>query len=312
MSETTTTPSSLQEFVNQGWSDHADDAQGVMDRLPQGAALVQDAKGLPGLAGLIVHVAGEHLGRWQDGLELLARLANLDPFDASSASGQAVLRSQAVLHYCAGDTAAFESTCAQGHPVGDLPPASTRARVLAVATGALAGNKRLPEALAAFQETLELVSYGPAKDDPVVRTLAITGNNLACELEEVPNRTPEQDELLELAAQTARTFWEQAGTWSNVQVAEYRLAMTYLALGRPDDALEHANLASALCQENDASPDDWIFVHEAVARVQHAQGDTQAASAARARAAECLESVDASLQDYARETLDKLDAALAG
>lgn len=43
-----------------------------------------------------------------------------------------------------------------------------------------------------------------------------------------------------LAAQTARKFWEQAGTWLQVEKAEYRLSMTYLQAGDPGKAWQRA------------------------------------------------------------------------
>ena len=60
--------------MQQGWADHGNDPQGVYDRLAEGLALAASPGDLPALAGLIVHVAGEHLGRWADGDALLADL----------------------------------------------------------------------------------------------------------------------------------------------------------------------------------------------------------------------------------------------
>ncbi|MBL4848425.1 MAG: hypothetical protein JKY65_23130 [Planctomycetes bacterium] len=307
MTETLT----CKDFVSQGWSDHAEDSDGVMNRFPAGIALVSESSDLPGLAGLITHVAGEHLGRWADGLALLERLTGHAVCEEGSSQAQSIARSQAVLRFCEGDLPAFEAALSGGQPA-DQPEASTRARVLAVATGALAGQERLSEAVATFNEALALVKEGVSPEDPVNRALAITSNNLACELEETLDRGAEQDELLELAALSARRFWEVAGTWNNVKVAEYRLAMTYLALGRAELALEHAGKALALAEANDAGPTDRLFVHEAFARAHHAQGEGEAASAHRDKMAGYLPDADPSWGDYPKETLAKVDALLAG
>ena len=48
----------LDEFVPRGWREHGDDPQAVFDRFPDGVALVTEARHLPMLANLIVHVAG--------------------------------------------------------------------------------------------------------------------------------------------------------------------------------------------------------------------------------------------------------------
>jgi tetratricopeptide (TPR) repeat protein len=301
------TPETCKDFVGRGWRDHAEDAAGVMDRFEHGITLVAEASDLPGLAGLIAHVAGEHLGRWQDGLALLDRLATHEL--CGEAQTQAIARSQAVLRFCTGDLGGYESAWRAGHS-GEHPERSTRARVLAVATCALAGQGRLPEALATFKDTLALIETGVEASDPVNRSIAISANNLACELEEVAERTPEQDELLELAAKTARRFWEVAGTWNNVQVAEYRLCMSYLALARPEPALEHARAALELCEANQAGPTDLLFAQEALARANHALGRGSAAAAARDAMVAHLPNADPSWGDYPKQTLAKVQALL--
>ena len=51
----------LEEFVSQGWQDHANDADGVFGRFTEGVSLVSSPEHLPALSALIVHVAGEHV-----------------------------------------------------------------------------------------------------------------------------------------------------------------------------------------------------------------------------------------------------------
>tara|TARA_R110002072_G_scaffold1072_6_gene8751 strand:+ start:3623 stop:4537 length:915 start_codon:yes stop_codon:yes gene_type:complete len=296
------------DFVSQGWRDHAKDAAGVMARFEEGIALVAEAGDVPGLAGLIAHVAGEHLGRWAEGLALLERLGNHEV--CAEQERQAIARSQAVLRFCKGDLGGYESAWRAGHS-GEHPERSTRARVLAIAACALAGQARLPEALATFRDALALINTGVAATAPVNRAIAISANNLACELEEVAERTPDQDALLELAAKSARRFWEVAGTWNNVQVAEYRLCMSYLALARPEPALGHAQAALALCQANAAGPTDLLFAQEAIARANHALGRSEAAAAARDAMLGHLPNADPSWGDYPKETVAKIQALLA-
>lgn len=302
-----TGPTSCKDFVSKGWNDHAEDSAGVMARFDEGIGLVSEAGDLPGLAGLITHVAGEHLGQWAEGLELLERLAGHALCESGQA--QAIARSQAVLRFCQGDFAGYEESWRAGHS-GEHPEESTRARVVAVAACALAGQSRLPEALTALKDSLALVESGIEVADPANRAIAISANNLACELEEVAERSVDQDGLLELAALSARRFWEVAGTWKNVQVAEYRLCMTFLALGRAECALAHAKKSLELCEANGAGPTDLLFAHEAFARAHHAQGDAEAAGAARDAMAQLLPDVDPSWGDYPKETLAKVEALL--
>ena len=297
------------DFLNQGWADHAEDAAGVFARLPAGLARVdQPAEQLPGWAALVVHVAGEHLGRWDDGLALLAQAQ--PQAEAGGPAWQALQRGVATLRWCAGREAEAEAAWTAAHGESALPLASTQARVLAVAAAALAGQGALPRAQAAFAQALALVAYGPDADDPAARALAVTGNNLACELEETADRSPAQDALLERAAETARTYWAIAGGWVQVKFAEYRLAMTKLALGRPAEALDHAAAALALCDANDAAPGARFFPYEVLARARHAAGDPAGARAARDQAAAALEHVEAGDREWHAAELAKLDALL--
>lgn len=306
---TTTTTPDLDAFVSQGWTDHERDAAGVLARLPDALPLVTAPAHVATLTALLVHVAGEHLGRWQDGLALLDRVAALPVVASGSAEDQAVARGRATLLLCAGDRAGADALLSRAHPAG-LPEGSTRARVLAVAASALAGQRRIDEALDLFDEALRAADYGPTKDDPAARALAVTGNNLACALEERAGRTPAEDRLLELAARTGRRFWEVAGGWTQVERAEYRLAMTFVALGRPQDALTHARACLSVCEANGADAGERFFAHEALARAHHAAGEAASARAARARMTELQVTIDPSLTDYAREVASKVDALL--
>lgn len=295
----------IEALVRQGWADHERDPVGVLGRLAEALPRADAPAQVPALAALIVHVAGEHLGRWADGLTLLDALAGGSAHDPAAAEGKALLRSQAALLLCAGERAAAEDAMTRGHP-DDLPHASTRARVLAVAASALAGQRRTSDAAALLEEALAAAGDGLEPADPAARALAVTGNNLACALEERPDRAPDEDHLLELAARTARRFWELAGGWMEVERAEYRLAMTMLALGRPAEALTHAAACLAGCEGNQAGPDELLFAYEALARARQAAGDEAGAAAARAQVAARVDQVDPSLRDQARETLAKL------
>src|SRR5581483_5972026 len=142
---------------------------------------------------------------------------------------------------CKGDTLAQELCEEAARTGGDVPVASDKARVLAVAAAALAGQKRTKEAIRDWKLALELAQYGPKKTDPAARALAVTGNNLASALEEQADRTADERALMLEAAKAARRFWEIAGGWQEVERAEYRLCMSHLKAGEPSIALEHAS-----------------------------------------------------------------------
>lgn len=299
-------------FVQKGWADHGDAAAQVMAGFPEGIALVRGPSDAPPLAALIVHVAGEHLGRWEDGLELLDTLAAASRVAEDAEAVEKLERSRAVLHLCAGDREGYENDLRAGATGGDVPSATDRIRVLAIAASALAGQARIGEAGSWFREALALASYGPGEDDPAARALAITGNNLACSLEELPERGAEVVDLMKLAARTARKYWEIAGGWTEVERAEYRLAMTLIAAGEPEAALRHAELCKDVCLENDAAAAERFFAHEVLARARHATGDPAGARRERDAAADLVPDTGEGMREYCEGELAKLDAVLTG
>jgi tetratricopeptide (TPR) repeat protein len=291
--------------IADGWNRHAADAAGVLDSL---AAALSDSppstSAIP-LGALITHVSGEHLGRWADGEALLERVrAGVQP---GSAEDRALWRNVASLRRCAQDDAGAEAAVSQA--IGDASPeASHRARVEAVAAAAMVGQGDLPRATDGYRRACALGAELPDAD-PAIRALAVTSNNLAQALEEGP-RNPERDGLLRQAAANSRRFWEKAGTWMNVERAEYRLAMTHLVLGEPATALRHAQACLDTILANQGDGLERLFGWEAVARARLALGETEAARAALVEAEAALGDVMPDMRDYCAGELAKVRAQL--
>lgn len=309
MTDTATNAPTLEGLVQQGWQDHAKDAAGVLARLPGAIDLVKTPAHAMSLAGLVVHVAGEHLGLWDEGIRLVERIRGLALADVPAEAS--LCRSLAILHLCRGDEPTAARFLAAGR--SEHPEASDRARVLATVAAAFVGQRRIAEASAAFQSALQLAAYGPGPGDPAARALAVTGNNLAAELEERaasgPALTEAETELMVEAARCGRRFWEVAGGWREVERAEYRLALSLLAAGEVDEALGHAHTCRHIVAEHGDEPVELFFAHEALARVKKAlrqptAGDRAACAAALARA-------EAGDRGWLEGELAKLDLRLA-
>lgn len=299
------------DFIGSLWNDHAGDPAGVLRRCEEGVALLQSAGDVMALARITTHVAGEHLGLWQDGMRLLTKIRMSEVCQPGEAADKAVAQNLASLALCAGDDESAQRYTAQGLSGGAIPQESDRVRILAVAAAALAGQKRTGEAVGRFQQALSLASYGPTKDDPAARSLAITGNNLAYGLEEQAERTFAETELMILAAKTARRYWEVAGTWLEVERAEYRLAMSMIAAGRPDQAIQHAKTCLDLCEDNAAVPYEQFYGREILARAHFAAGDVVSAKIARDQAAALLPVLKDEVVQDCRSALDRLDKTLS-
>ena len=291
----------LKTFIAECWEQHATDAPAVALRLPHGLDRVSDEAGLLGLAQLAHHVYGEHLGAWADGLKYLAALGRLPAFDAHGASGSTLLRLRASLALAGGE--------------GDLRStlsASDRVRVGALAASSLSGHD-IGRATQLFQEALaEARSADLPTDDPVNRSLAVTGHNLACTLEEKVGRNAQERELMILAARASRHYWEVAGTWLETARAEYRLAMTWRQAGDLVQARSHAQLCLEIVQNQPEAPAlEHFFAWEALGVVERAAGNSTGHQRALAAAREAFARLDDSDRSWCAAELEKLAAPAA-
>jgi hypothetical protein len=290
-------------FMGQAWDDHASDAAAVAQRLPDAIALVGDEAQLNRLMHLGQHVHGEHLAEWRSGEDFVERLALLPAFVPDGASGQARRRTVAALRLAQGADGGAEATA-------DLSP-SDRIRVGAMASGHLAAHDT-GRAGRLLEEALDLAQRaGLPADDPAHRTLAVTGNHLACTLEEKAGRSAAERALMILAAQTARRHWAIAGTWLETERAEYRLANTWLLAGDLARAREHAQACLEIVAANDGAALERLFGWEALGLVERAAGNASGHAEALARAREAFAELDESDKSWCAASVDKLAAGTA-
>jgi len=300
----------LADFVNQGWADHAADAEGVFARCPAALDLVTDKADLAPLAGLVAHVAGEHLGRHDEGLALLDRLLARCPDDADTPEAKAVIRQQAALHLAAGRRLESDHLEARAR-APEQTVASNQVRVVAFAAAMLAGQGHAERAATLLDEALALAAYHPDRADPAARALAVTGNNVAQALEEKAGRSPAEDALMVRAAETGLRFWSVAGTWLETERAHYRLAMSLRKAGRLDAALEPARACLHLVEANAGDAFERFYGHEVLAVVHHARGEAGPARAHRDAAATFVPTIeDPDLKAMVDGSLAALDQVL--
>ena len=285
----------FKSFIERVWVDHADDAAAVAARLHEGLPLVSDEAQIPALAGLAHHVYGEHLGDWPAGLAFMQRLAALPACRTDGPSGQALRRSGASLSLSQGAGAELSALST-----------SDRIRVSAMAASNLAGRDTV-RALRLFQQALDEARHsGLATADPMNRALAVTGNALACTLEEKTPRSADERALMILAAQTARHHWALAGTWLEVERAEYRLAMTWLHAGDPAQARQHAQACLDIVAANDGAALERLFGWEALGLVERAAGNPAGHAHALAMARTAFAQLSADDQGWCAESIAKL------
>lgn len=252
-------------FIGQCWSDHASDTRGVADRLASSLALVESPDQLARFAGLVTHVYGEHLGEWHAGVALLQKLDESWAAKSGSAAGRPVNVGIATLRYGAGEKTSLNGLSAE-----------ERASALANAASALAGRHDATRAVEAYDQALRAVQSETRIDPRAVKALAAGGNNLAVALERMESRSPSETEAMLRAAQAARRYWKQAGTWVEEQIAFYRLARSQLQAGQPSASVQSAEHCLEICETHVAPAPDQFFAHAIVALAQRAAGNMPA------------------------------------
>lgn len=285
-------------FLDQAWTDHADDAAAVAARLitPGLGLLHQEDQVLP-LAQLAQHLHGAHLGHWAEGVAFQDLLAGHPLVAAGSTTAAAVQRFRSVLRLAGriADDRVGQST-------------SDHVRLTALAAGALAAHDAT-RAQALLQEALDGAEAGSfADNDPAVRALAITGNLIAGTLEDLATRTDAERGLMVLGAQTGRRFWARAGTWLEVERAEYRLAKTWVKAGDAAQARAHAQQCLDTVKANDGAALEVFFAWEALGVAHHAADNSAALAQAVAEAETAFSALGTGDQGWCRPSLAALQA----
>jgi hypothetical protein len=289
----------FESFFSQAWNDHALNPRGVASLLlEQGVALLGNESQLVQLMNLAHHLHGAHLCNWAEGAEVFARLQTSPFFQASGESGDVARRCLASLSLSASDD--FSLTALS---------ASDQIRVQAMAAANLAetdaqrGMRLLQLAL------LQAEHSGLPTTDPMYRALAVSGHNLAAALEEKPVLSAEEIKLMLTASQASRTYWERAGTWLQVERAEYQLAITFVKAGDLVQAEIHVRECGRIVVENDAPALERFFAFEALARVMRAAQNEAAYRGACEQAKVAFDGLDDGDRDWCAGSLDKLHQA---
>jgi hypothetical protein len=281
----------IDTFIEQAWKDHAEDSLAVAARLSEGPPLVESDDHVARLAMLAHHVLGEHLRRWGEAIEFLNALGARG---AHGEMGAATLaRCQASLRLCR--DAKYEFTA-----LGE----SDQSRAYVMAACNLAAID--PARAATLIEVAVAAASTLPNADPGVRSLAAFSNNIAGNLREHDPISALHRELMMRAAQVARTHWERAGTWREVERAEYQLSLCWLAAGDAKRAMEHAKTCDAIVQQNGDEPLEVFFAAETLALAARTLGNELAHGTAIAKAKVAFAALQPEDQNWCRTTLEKL------
>jgi hypothetical protein len=289
----------LAQWIDAAWGSHGDDAAGVATRLHSEALPLLMGQpsddDVAAVARLAHHVLGPHLAQWQAGQRLLESLAALPA--ASEATQSVLARLRASLALAAGEPGARAA----------LAPAE-RVAVAALAADNLAAHDGARAAPLLRQATVEAETLALPDNAPAIRAIAVAANNAAGTLRDLRERSPEQTAFMLDAAAVARSHWARAGTWLQVERAEYFLAHSHLAAGQAAAAQEHARACLRIVADNGSVPLEVFFGQEALALAAHAAGNATERDAAVATAAATFPRLDDADKPWCQPALDKLQA----
>lgn len=286
----------FEEFIRTAWAEHADQPDDVAERLALSLDRVELPAHVAPFAGIVTHVYGEHLARFDDGVELLESMRRLPASHGQAEALGTLSRSVAALRYASGEA----------HALDVLAP-QDRISVLANASGAILGQSDFGRAIAAYDEALRLaLKHRP--EARAQRSLAVAGNNLASSLEQKTDRSVSETEGMLRAAEAALKYWAMAGTWLETERAEYRLTRSLLQAGQAGKAVEHARRCIAICATNDAPPFERFFGEAVLAIAQRCAGDHAGFAVARKRAQALFVQVPDDEQPWCATELRELHA----
>lgn len=291
----------LDAFLKAAWQDHGDAPQDVAHRLKPACSLVEKSEQIGPFVRLLVHVYGEHLGQWPQGVAMLNTLRQHLVFAPDPAATAALQKAEATLRYAGGEVHALDAL---------EPP--LRASALAAAASAFAGRNETARAIIAFTTALQIAEQGLPADSPTVRDLAISGNNLATTLEQKPDRTPKEVIAMLLCAHAGLKYWKLAGTWLEEERAEYRLARSLLQAGQAAAAVEPAQRCVDVCLRNQAPAFELFFGYAVLGIAQRAAGQTDAYLRSQSAALAQWQQVPEADREWCKGDLNELGSTPQG
>ncbi len=280
----------FKEYIRSAWMNHAKDPRSVADDIRNNFNLMVSEEDVLKMAHLIVHVCGEHLGDWLLGLELIKKLKN----NAQIKDKPAMSRFKAILEL--GNNPNF--------PINHFSN-SDQVQIMATTASALANLGGLKNAEKFLNLSCELLPSLPS-GDPAYKSLAATSHNVAGALLELEHLSPVQTQLMIRSAVISRTNWEIAGTWVEVERAEYHLAKVFYKALKFEDGLKHAQACRDIVKSNGDVPLEKFFACEIMALAHKHLKNLTAFESFKLEMKETFSILAPEDQAWCKESLDKL------
>ncbi|MCB9892924.1 MAG: hypothetical protein H6839_00575 [Planctomycetes bacterium] len=294
----------IKELINNGWARHDKESAALASDLEAHASLPETPAHVAAFLQLANHTIGGHMHDWPRACKLAENVMH----GREDAHELAVPYSNlAVAQYMAGKVADALASEAHAVRLTDMEKVSMMIRTRTMVASALIDTRRLDEGARLYDAALSLAR---AQDEKLAcdQALAVTSNNLANELSEKPERTPEEDALMLKAAEASKEFWMKCGTWENEERGDYLLAIVHNKLNQPDKALEYAARGLEVIAKNGEEVVDEAFINLAMAKSFNLKDDRAGYDKAIARAQELADDFsDDGLKTWFAETKAKVE-----
>lgn len=270
----------LDELIQRGWSAHEAKTDEVADSLEANVGLVLNDDGAVKFMNLVNHCIGDHAGDRARARRVCEKVL----LELGGDLGPGGWLYLAVARHLADDAQAAQDA---EQRAGADEDRSVLVRInLLCAQGFMHAGRWeacIPTYWAAIANA-ETLEQGHGAE----RAAAVVSNNIASELLELAERSDDQTQLMERAAEAARVFWLRVGDWTNDERSDYLLSLVRTAMGDAAQGLAHADRGLATIDAADGDePVDRAFLHLARARALRAAGE-DAAHAGALAAAETL------------------------
>ena len=280
------------EYLNHAWNIHPTESSKLLSEFKQHFYLIETEENINDLAHLITHVSGEHLAKYKVGLDLVEELSR----HSKLSDKKMINRFMAILSLA-------EDSQTQVEHFSE----SDQLRIFALTAAALAPHQETERAETYLKTATERALLNLKKDDPAFRTIAASSNSIASNLEEKSELNLLQKNLMITAANMARRFWEIAGTWKEVERAEYRLAYSHKKAQQFDKALAHASTCIEIIAENGSDPFELFFGYEALGLVEKERGNPVGFKTAGEKMRSLYEQINPDLQVWCSDSLKKFE-----
>jgi len=281
----------MKELIQQAWSDHKDDPDGVRDRLFKAIRNLETTQDLVDWSKIWSHLVGFELSEPFEALAVLGGLLVESSPEHGSAYCDAYMLSRLAEH----DVSLWSLRLMVASPA-DFAAWNVKAEALLAEHRVEAKDWDGLHALALMAKAAHALPAGSLCE----RSVAVSLNNGVSTAVEADDLAAQYRELLVGLATESRSFWKRVGTPLNDARGAYLIQLAANAAGEPAQGIKAAEEAIALLEHLEDVDVDLTFVRLALAESEKLLG--QAASATLAEADATAAEWEGGLRDWYENT----------